>query len=78
MSARRVALGLAGGFAVLMPLALLVPRGNAPDKADAPRRRPRRSRPQLRRRRSPPRMSGRCSARRPKRRTPRCRATRLR
>jgi hypothetical protein len=35
MSARRVALGLAGGFAVLMPLALLVPRGNAPDKADA-------------------------------------------
>lgn len=32
MSARRTALGLAGGFAVLMPLALLVPRGKAPDK----------------------------------------------
>ncbi|ATY32030.1 hypothetical protein [Sphingomonas psychrotolerans] len=35
MSARRVALGLAGGFAVLMPLALLVLRGNPPDKAAA-------------------------------------------
>src|SRR5688572_22501744 len=32
MSAHRAALGLAGGFAVLMPLALLVPRGSAPDK----------------------------------------------
>ena len=29
MSARRVALGLAGGFAVLMPLVLLVPRGGS-------------------------------------------------
>ena len=35
MSARRAALGLAGGFAVLMPLALLVPRGNAPNQAAA-------------------------------------------
>lgn len=35
MSARRAALGLAGGFAVLMPLVLLVSRGNAPDKATA-------------------------------------------
>jgi hypothetical protein len=35
MSARRVALGLAGGFAVLMPLVLLVSRGNALDKGEA-------------------------------------------
>jgi hypothetical protein len=35
MSARRTALGLAGGFAVLMPLALLVPRGNAPNQPAA-------------------------------------------
>jgi hypothetical protein len=33
VSARRAALGLAGGFAVLMPLASLMPRGDAPDKA---------------------------------------------
>ena len=32
MSARRATLGLAGGFAVLMPLVLLVPRGDAPGK----------------------------------------------
>ncbi|MDT8757108.1 hypothetical protein MZO42_00210 [Sphingomonas psychrotolerans] len=33
MSARRAALGLAGGFAVLMPLVLLLPP-NAPEKAE--------------------------------------------
>lgn len=35
MSARRAALGLAGGFAMLMPLFLLIPHGE-PDKAAEP------------------------------------------